>query len=110
VPANTPHIPKESQSSPPAAINHLRGGRYAPSPPRTGISPKRFPIRSRALREEVRFAIDSPLEGAGFEPSVPRESNGEKAKEPVSLVERKVPEMSSTGRRLSIFTSGFSRD
>jgi hypothetical protein len=36
------------------------------------------------------------LEGAGFEPSVPRESNGEKAKEPVSLVERKVPEMSST--------------
>jgi hypothetical protein len=45
-----------------------------------------------------------------FEPSVPRESNGEKAKELVSLVERKVPEMSSTGRRLSIFTSGFSRD
>jgi len=33
-----------------------------------------------------------------------------KAKEPVSLVERKVPEMSGTGRRLSIFTSGFSRD
>ena len=57
-----------------------------------------------------RFAPDSLLEGAGFEPSVPRESNGEKAKEPVSLVERKVPEMSSTGRRLSIFTSGFSRD
>jgi hypothetical protein len=56
-----------------------------------------------------KFA-DSLLEGAGFEPSVPRESNGEKAKEPVSLVERKVPEMSSTGRRLSIFTSGFSRD
>jgi hypothetical protein len=56
------------------------------------------------------FAPDSPLEGAGFEPSVPGESNGEKAKEPVSLVERKVPEMSSTGRRLSIFTSGFSRD
>ena len=53
---------------------------------------------------------DSLLEGAGFEPSVPGESNGEKAKEPVSLVERKVPEMSSTGRRLSIFTSGFSRD
>src|SRR6202047_1522350 len=52
----------------------------------------------------------SLLEGAGFEPSVPRERNGEKAKEPVSLVERKVPEMSGTGRRLSIFTSGFSRD
>jgi hypothetical protein len=59
---------------------------------------------------KVRFAPDSPLEGAGFEPSVPRERNGEKAKEPVSLVERKVPEMSGTGRRLSIFTSGFSRD
>ena len=43
-------------------------------------------------------------------PRSPRESNGEKAKEPVSLVERKMPEMSSTGRRLSIFTSGFSRD
>jgi hypothetical protein len=24
-----------------------------------------------ALIEEVRFAVDSPLEGAGFEPSVP---------------------------------------
>jgi hypothetical protein len=59
---------------------------------------------------KFRFARDSPLEGAGFEPSVPRERNGEKAKEPVSLVERKVPEMSGTGRRLSIFTSGFSRD
>ena len=53
---------------------------------------------------------DSALEGAGFEPSVPRESNGENAKEPVSPLERKMPEMSSTGRRLSIFTSGFSRD
>ena len=42
--------------------------------------------------EEVRFASDSPVEGAGFEPSVPRERNGEKAKEPVSLVERKVPD------------------
>jgi len=58
----------------------------------------------------VQFACDSPLEGAGFEPSVPRESNGENAKEPVSPLERKMPEMSSTGRRLSIFTSGFSRD
>ena len=56
------------------------------------------------------FAPDSALEGAGFEPSVPRESNGEKAKKPVSLVERKVPEMFSIGRRLSIFTRGFSRD
>jgi len=56
------------------------------------------------------LATDSPLEGAGFEPSVPRESNGENAKEPVSPLERKMPEMSSTGRRLSIFTSGFSRD
>jgi hypothetical protein len=63
-----------------------------------------------SLARGIRFAEDSPLEGAGFEPSVPRESNGEKAKEPVSLAERKVPEMSSTGRRLSIFTSGFSRD
>ena len=26
-----------------------------------------------ALIEEVRFALDSPLEGDGFEPSVPRE-------------------------------------
>jgi len=25
-----------------------------------------------ALIEEVRFAVDSPLEGVGFEPSVPR--------------------------------------
>ena len=28
--------------------------------------------RLRALIEEVRFAADSLLEGAGFEPSVPR--------------------------------------
>jgi len=61
-------------------------------------------------QRQNRFATDSPLEGAGFEPSVPRESNGENAKEPVSPLERKMPEMSSTGRRLSIFTSGFSRD
>jgi hypothetical protein len=60
--------------------------------------------------ERYRKFADSLLEGAGFEPSVPRESNGEKVKKPVSLVERKVPEMSSNGRRLSIFTSGFSRD
>ena len=65
----------------------------------------------RIVRDQGgRFATDSPVEGAGFEPSVPRESNGENAKEPVSPLERKMPEMSSTGRRLSIFTSGFSRD
>jgi hypothetical protein len=29
--------------------------------------------------KEVRFAGDSPLEGEGFEPSVPRERGGEKA-------------------------------
>jgi hypothetical protein len=28
-----------------------------------------------ALIEEVRFAVDSPLEGTGFEPSVPRVGN-----------------------------------
>ena len=27
--------------------------------------------RSRALSEEVRFAVDTPLEEGGFEPSVP---------------------------------------
>jgi hypothetical protein len=32
-----------------------------------------------ALIEEVRFAADSPLEGAGFEPSVPRERDGPRA-------------------------------
>src|SRR6202171_4440287 len=37
-----------------------------------------------ALIEEVRFARDSPLEGDGFEPSVPREKDGEKAKESIS--------------------------
>jgi hypothetical protein len=76
------------------------------------------PISIRSLRPldgagdapESQVAADSPLEEDGFEPSVPGESNGQKANEPVSLLERKVPEMSSTGRRLSIFTSGFSRD
>ena len=57
-----------------------------------------------------RFVPDSPLERDGFEPSVPRESNGEKAKELVSLVERKVPEMSSTGRRfVDLYKRLFSR-
>jgi hypothetical protein len=32
---------------------------------------------SDALIEEVRFAMDSPLERAGFEPSVPREGLAE---------------------------------
>ena len=50
-------------------------------------------------QRQNRFATDSPLEGAGFEPSVPRESNGENAKEPVSPLERKMPEMSSTQHR-----------
>jgi hypothetical protein len=67
-----------------------------------------FVVERPSLRD--RKFVDSLLEGAGFEPSVPRESNGEKAKKPVSLVERKMPEMFSTGRKLSIFTSGFSRD
>jgi hypothetical protein len=31
----------------------------------------RFP----ASGQEVRFALDSPLEGAGFEPSVPRQKD-----------------------------------
>ena len=48
---------------------------------------------------EFTAETDSPLEGAGFEPSVPRESNGENAKEPVSPLERKMPEMSSTQHR-----------
>ena len=30
----------------------------------------------RAAPEKVRFAIDSPVEGAGFEPSVPRSRKG----------------------------------
>jgi hypothetical protein len=29
--------------------------------------------RETVAAEEVRFALDSPLEGDGFEPSVPRE-------------------------------------
>ena len=31
----------------------------------------------QAMIEEVRFAEDSPLEGAGFEPSVPRSRKGD---------------------------------
>ena len=30
-------------------------------------------VKEAFLREEVRFAPDSPLEEAGFEPSVPRQ-------------------------------------
>jgi hypothetical protein len=30
-------------------------------------------IKISAAVKEVRFAMDSPLEGAGFEPSVPRQ-------------------------------------
>jgi hypothetical protein len=34
------------------------------------------PCRGANLYQEVRFAEDSPLEGAGFEPSVPRKAPG----------------------------------
>ena len=53
-----------------------------------------------ALIEEVRFARDSPLEGAGFEPSVPRGRDGEKARE--SLV-------STSSTRLSLCHIGVPR-
>ena len=33
-------------------------------------------LRDCLLIEEVRFALDSPLEGARFEPSVPRREGG----------------------------------
>jgi hypothetical protein len=33
------------------------------------------PLRFGALVEEVRFALDSPVEGDGFEPSVPVKKN-----------------------------------
>jgi hypothetical protein len=35
--------------------------------------PRMRAVKEAFLREEVRFAPDSPLEGEGFEPSVPRE-------------------------------------
>jgi hypothetical protein len=48
-------------------------------------TPRRGPRGSvGALIEEVRFARDSPVEGDGFEPSVPRQKDCEKAKESIS--------------------------
>src|ERR1700730_6174798 len=41
-------------------------------------------IRRGMRPPKVRFAADSSLEGDGFEPSVPREKHGEKAKESIS--------------------------
>jgi hypothetical protein len=37
---------------------------------------KRGSRRSSMGAPEIRFALDSPLEGAGFEPSVPRKGAG----------------------------------
>jgi hypothetical protein len=38
--------------------------------------PRMRAVKEAFLREEVRFALDSPLEGAGFEPSVPPVAKG----------------------------------
>jgi hypothetical protein len=71
-PASRATDPQEPRPRPPVPCGRDRskekssGGLAQPS-----ISTRRFPIRSRALREQVRFAIDSPLEEAGFELSVP---------------------------------------
>jgi len=52
-----------------------------------GYSRLEGPSTDRAypnMIEEVRFAPDSALEGDGFEPSVPRQKDCEKAKESIS--------------------------
>src|SRR4030081_2838969 len=60
---------------------HLLAACPIPSPRwREKDSNPRSPARETTLRdclliEEVRFALDSPLEGDGFEPSVPRQKD-----------------------------------
>jgi len=39
---------------------------------RDGNAPRHQSVSAPTMIEEVRFAIDSPLEEGGFEPSVPR--------------------------------------
>jgi hypothetical protein len=41
-----------------------------------GLPRSRQPLPFRAFAAEVRFALDSPLEGSGFELPVPREKRG----------------------------------
>src|SRR5260221_2961018 len=60
---------------------------------------RRSPARETTLQdclliEEVRFAADSPLEGRGFEPSVPVRERRE-SDESISLAEWQVPEGSN---------------
>src|ERR1700732_560805 len=61
---------------------HLLAACPIPAPRwREKDSNPRSPARETTLRdclliEEVRFALDSPLEGAGFEPSVPLAASG----------------------------------
>src|SRR6266446_1795564 len=72
-------------SSPPAPYHLAAGGRWIRTlgPPSEGCmqTPRSPPIASSRIalvdrdnpHKEVRFARDSPLEGSGFEPSVPSE-------------------------------------
>jgi hypothetical protein len=73
-----------------AGIEDVESGEVGPSPclrPLAQTAHAVFPQAAflcgsrRLANREIRFAHDSPLEGDGFEPSVPREKDGEKAKE-----------------------------
>jgi glucose/arabinose dehydrogenase len=69
----------EADQFPPEYKGHLfvaLKGSWNRSEPTGYISNPRSPARETTLRDcllidEVRFALDSPLEGEGFEPSVP---------------------------------------
>src|ERR1700730_5934306 len=55
--------------------------------PVSGSCSKRFSRASSiSLIEEVRFAPDSPLEGGGFEPSVPRAMDGDLGRQVPALI------------------------
>jgi hypothetical protein len=43
---------------------------------RLGLLTQTLPATARMMAREVRFVTDSPLEGAGFEPSVPLYRSG----------------------------------
>ena len=60
-----------------------------------------------AMIEEVRFAEDSPLEGDGFEPSVPRGGDGCRVPGPTAPGRRMLEHAGGTAdREIALLTRG----
>ena len=65
---------------------------------KTAHSLRETTLRDCLLIEEVRFALDSPLEGDGFEPSVPRREGGLRTRPSIRAHSGSAPVQAAAGR------------